>query len=249
MQPLITVDHESRHSSHHTDNETPQATEDTPLLRRFPPLPPGVHHTATHFTTAVVSLLLIILISGVVIGVYLLIVQNNSENILPPLTSPLQFVSRSQWDTSKRPFLAMSPSKARHVIVVQTDTESCHSTQSCAALLQTLQSNSTKKILPYNFVVSSNGETYEALGWRRRTYLFPVYSASSLVLGFIGNFTRIPPTKAQMDEVKNLCAVSVSLQYLEPSYTIIGKRTKEIPEQLFASFKAIPQWDNSLSDS
>ncbi|CAG5043323.1 unnamed protein product [Parnassius apollo] len=54
--------------------------------------------------------------------------------------------------------------------------------------------------MPYNFMISSDGETFEALGWRRRSPLFPQYSADALLLAFIDNYTQEAPKQAQILE-------------------------------------------------
>ncbi|XP_049886299.1 peptidoglycan recognition protein 3 isoform X2 [Pectinophora gossypiella] len=245
MQPLISpIDHESRHNSYRADDE-PHVSEQTPLLR-FPR--PDVEPATSTTTTVVVSMLLIILISGVVIGVYLLIVQSDSENILPPVETPLQLVSASQWNYNGRPMLSSSPFKAHQVVVVQTDTEPCHSTDSCTQLLRNMQTYTTDGSLPYNFLVSSNGQTFEALGWWQPSQMFPQHPGA-FVLAFIGNFTDAPPTPAQVDEAKNFFAESLSLQHLEPSYSIVGKSTKYTPKYLFKSLSSLPQWNRFESDS
>ncbi|KAL0851980.1 hypothetical protein ABMA28_000254 [Loxostege sticticalis] len=244
-------DHESRHNSHRTEDiHDTRVAEDTPLLHRFPPVPTTRRNPVT---TIVVTLLLIILLSGIIIGIYLLILQSRSENVLPPVEEmPLQLVSRMQWDSERAspPVLGMSPRKAREVIVVQTDTEQCHSTESCTDLLHVMQNKTAEGAnLPYNFLISSNGQTYEALGWRRQSSMFPQHSGSALVLAFIGNFTSTSPTQAQVAEANKFFAESVSRQYLHPSYTVIGKNTETYPGSLFSSLKQLPQWNTELSDT
>ncbi|KAI5647043.1 hypothetical protein NE865_01298 [Phthorimaea operculella] len=108
--------------------------------------------------------------------------RNESDNILPPVEAPLRLVSALQW--SGVPHVAESASfTARHLVATQTDTPPCHDTPQCASLLHQMQANSSQG-LQYNFLVSSNGETYEALGWRRPSPMFPEYP-SALVLAFI----------------------------------------------------------------
>jgi hypothetical protein len=62
-----------------------------------------------------------------------------SENVLPPVDMPLQLVSHRQWDLGATPNLTLSPRHANQVIVVQTDSEQCHSTATCSQLLLKLQ--------------------------------------------------------------------------------------------------------------
>ncbi|XP_022832998.1 peptidoglycan-recognition protein SB2-like isoform X1 [Spodoptera litura] len=244
--------HETRHNTNHMEEETPTpvtSEENTPLLHRFP-------HTGSErnpVTTVIVSLLLVILIGGVIIGIYLLILQNESENILPPIERPLQLVSRSQWDTSDgdQSALRSFPYRLRAVTVVQTGTERCNSTESCTKLLLEMQANvtSVNATLPYNFLISSNGQTYEALGWLK---CIPQATKTTvptgLLLAFIGNFTKSPPTRPQLQEAKNFFDTSVSQQYLHPSYRIFGKNKNDTPTHLIDSLKTFPQWSSEFSD-
>lgn len=75
------ADHESRHNSYREEVES-VPSEDTPLLReRFPP--PGPSDQRDLLTSAVVTILLIVLALGVIIGIYLLIQQNDAGKCLP----------------------------------------------------------------------------------------------------------------------------------------------------------------------
>ncbi|CAD0194090.1 unnamed protein product [Chrysodeixis includens] len=236
------TDHETRNNANHNEEEPPAetATESTPLMHRFPVNEP----VRSPLTTVIVSLLLIILIAGVIIGIYLLVLQNDSENVLPPVELPLQLVSRTQWDPSYQPQLMEKayPYRLRAVTIVQTGTEQCQSTETCSKLLQDMiKSNTTANgDLPYNFMISSNGQTYEALGWRN---VSPNSRTSSgLLLAFIGNFTEAPPSRLQLEEAKHFFATSVSQQYLHPSYRVTGDNTTNTPAKLAKSLTAFPQW-------
>ncbi|KAJ0183908.1 hypothetical protein K1T71_000331 [Dendrolimus kikuchii] len=248
MQPHYSVDHETRQNLFQADEETQsRTTEETPLLYRFPQTAVPLRSTAT---TLIVSVLLLILISGVIIGIYLLILQSDSENVLPPVEMPLQLVSKAQWDHVNQSQLLLSnhsPFKAGKLIIVHTESEQCSDTKSCTKLLRNMQANAAHNVLPYNFLISSNGQTYEALGWYKPSSMFPEIS-NALVLAFIGNFTDEEPTVAQKLEAKNFVAESISHRYLEPSFVLIGKSTKSIPKRLFWSMNNMPQWNNDLSD-
>ncbi|XP_053623822.1 peptidoglycan-recognition protein 2-like isoform X2 [Plodia interpunctella] len=250
MQPLISpIDHESRQSSVRVDEATAAmaGSEDTPLLARFP-RPQGPRNP---MTTAVVSTLLIILISGIIIGIYLLILQSEAENILPPVEAPLKLISLHQWDPSKGATLSQSPApfKTSQVIVVQTDTESCFTAKTCEKLLRDLKANSMGSV-PYNFLISSDGQTYEALGWHSPSALFPNPTLkTALVIAFIGNFTENPPSDTLISEGKTFFIDSISRQHLDPNFILIGKKTKYFPKYLFLGFKDMSQWSDELSDS
>ena len=68
-------EHETRHNTNRAEEENVERPEEnTPLLHRFPQTVPE----RSTLNTVIVSLLLIILIAGVFIGIYLLVLQNNS---------------------------------------------------------------------------------------------------------------------------------------------------------------------------
>lgn len=66
-----------------------------------------------------------------------------TENVLPPpIERPLQLVLRSQWDhgnVSMAQHILLPPFKTNEVMVVQTNTDQCESTESCIQLLQAMQ--------------------------------------------------------------------------------------------------------------
>lgn len=251
MQPLYSVDHESRHNSNHVEaGQEPLApSEDTPLLQRFP----QYVHPRNPATAFIVSLLIIILIAGIIIGIYLLVLQSNSENILPPIDVPLQLVSRTQWDHRNGTHRAkmLSPLGLKQVMVVHTNTQQCQSTETCTKLLQEMQANITAvgDVIPYNFLISSNGQTYEGLGWHRSPLKPKQQPSNGVVVAFIGNFSQVPPTQSQMEETKNFFDYYVSQKHLHPSFRIIGKNVNDTPIHLSESLKRYPQWSGEFSDT
>ncbi|XP_013140033.1 PREDICTED: peptidoglycan-recognition protein SB1-like [Papilio polytes] len=244
MQPLISpVDHESRTNSYRAEEEN-RGTEATPLLQRFPRYQRDDNY---YRTRAVVSFLLLILLFGIAIGTYLLIIQSRSENVLPPIEEPERYVSRLQWDKNGEIELAdVEQMKKNTVIIVQTDTEECDSTKTCSRLLNLMQKNGAR--LQYNFLVSPDGRTFEALGWKRSSFMFPEYSENGFVLAFIGNYTSDAPSAAQMMQAKIFLENSISQQHLDLDFDIIGKKTKDLPKYLFLELSKLPQWNKNLSD-
>ncbi|KAJ8737791.1 hypothetical protein PYW08_000386 [Mythimna loreyi] len=250
MQPLYSVEHETRHNTNHAEEENVERPEEnTPLLHRFP----QVVTERTPLTMFIVSLLLIILSAGVIIGIYLLVIQNDSENVLPPVENPLQLVSRSQWDPSNEEQSALRsfPYRLRAVTVVHTGTNQCNSTETCTKLLLEVKSNATaaNSTVGYNFLISSNGQTYEYLGWLKCIpQSTKTTTPTGLLLAFIGNFTETPPNTRQLETAKKFFAASESQQYLHPSYRLFGKNVNDTPPILGQSLKIFPQWSNEFSD-
>lgn len=74
-QDILFTDHESRHNAtNNTEEERPESSENSPLIQQLPPY----RYTRSSSTLIIVTILLIILITGVIIGIYLLVVQSES---------------------------------------------------------------------------------------------------------------------------------------------------------------------------
>ncbi|XP_023938708.1 peptidoglycan-recognition protein SB2 [Bicyclus anynana] len=217
-------------------DESPLVTEETSLLTSIS------YHTghevrSNKFTYFMVGLMSLVFVSGIAIGIYLLVLQNNEENILPPVNKwPIHQVNKSDWDPTHVDLPSTQPFQANTVVIEQTDTRECRDLESCLVLLKEIKASfSVNDSLPYNFLLSSDGTAYEALGWSGPPPLLP----ESLVLSFIGNFTDVPPVDEQMELAKSLISVSISKDLLNKNYTVIGKRTKEDPKFLFEKIKDI----------
>ncbi|XP_050361046.1 peptidoglycan-recognition protein 3-like isoform X2 [Nymphalis io] len=221
MQQFLTnTYHESRHSSYHADDELQHPSEDTPLLRRFP----RVSDTANVVTACIVSMMILLLLSGFAIGVYLLILQSDADNMLPPIEMPL-FVARAQWDeTSPARFEDEDhlTFKAKSVVIEQTDTGQCQGKDTCMQLMRAMQAKlDDNETLPFNFAVSTDGFIYECLGWEEPSPLYP--DLNGLVIAFIGNYTVEKPSTNQLESAYNLIAVSLANNYLERNFVFTGK--------------------------
>ncbi|XP_038216689.1 peptidoglycan-recognition protein SB2-like [Zerene cesonia] len=226
MQPLISpVDHETRRSSFQRDEESQaRPSEDTPLINRFPD-----NHTIRQrnlVTIITVGFLLSILLAGIIIGIYLLILQSNSENILPPIDDTLQVLTVPRSSVESLSLRAIY--EAASVVVTHTDTRQCDVTAECLQLINEIQV-ANKNEMAYNFLVSSNGLLLQGLGWKQSM----VNPDSTLIVAFIGNFTDTTPPQPQIDAFNDLLAKSVSRHFLSPNYSLIGRNGKHTPTKLF----------------
>ncbi|CAH2103855.1 unnamed protein product [Euphydryas editha] len=219
---FVYLDHESRHSSHHGEDDTQNASEETPLLHRFP----RGDERINLFTLLVVGMMVVVLMSGLSIGVYLLIIEDNSENVLPPVQIPPLFVPRGEWDAMSPHFSEPVPVfKAKAVVIDQTDTGLCSDLEFCIELMKDLEENiDENKTLPYNFMISSDGHIYEYLGWELPSPLYR--ELPSLVIAFIGNFAEENPSDKQIQSAGNIITASVSNEYLDRNFTLITKSDK-----------------------
>lgn len=217
MQPLISpVDHESRYGSYHAEDDE---SEETPLLPRFP----RNDERIKLLTIMAVSMMGIFLMCGLSIGVYLLITEDDSDNMLPPVEIPPLFVPRSEWDAMSPNFSKPEPVfLAKSVVVDQTDTRFCSDTESCIELMTDLEDNiNENKTLPYNFMISSDGHIYEYLGWEHPSQLYP--KLHCLAIAFIGSFAYEMPSDKQIQSAGNILTASVSNGYLNRNFTFIIK--------------------------
>ncbi|OWR46807.1 hypothetical protein KGM_206026 [Danaus plexippus plexippus] len=235
-------DHETRQTVFNTDVDgIMDENEATPLLRHF-------HRVSARgvnsITIAIIAGLTLLFVTALGIGIYLLVVQNHSENVLPPVNveEPYVYVSRSEWDDDAKP--SSEHFKAQQVVLLQTDTRQCWDLEGCLLVLKDMKAAlGPNRTLPYNFLVA-DGIVYENIGFH--TSALPELSA--IVVAFIGNFYHVPPTIEQINTAKNLLRAAVKDKNLEESYTIIGKATDVLPKFLFRSFENLPQWNRKLSD-
>ncbi|XP_050683320.1 peptidoglycan recognition protein 4-like isoform X5 [Leptidea sinapis] len=239
MQPsLLAPVGQFRTAPRHDDVLSTETYEQTPLL--------GLTNLGsspqTSATILAVGTLITILLLGLVIGVYLLVVQSDSENVLPPI-DPLDIVPVTEWyikDIS--PSTNKSEEVTEAVIVVATGTEECNTVVQCSQLIQELQVNNTK--LSYNFLVSSTGVVLEAFGWQRS----PVFSELSvLVIACIGNFNQSAPTHIQVESVARLAAYAVSSGHLVPGYSVLVGTGMPQPPRLLQRLLLLPTWKNKMS--
>ncbi|CAH4038433.1 uncharacterized protein LOC123719032 isoform X2 [Pieris brassicae] len=227
MQSLISpVDHETRRSSFQRVEED-GVDEDTPLINRFP----TSHHSERYLSTVItVGFLLGILLAGFIIGVYLLVLQSNADNILPPIEEPIPLLSQG--------LEAYPPFEAQNVVILQTDTRQCVNRTDCIDLL-TNDSQVANQTLLYNYFVSTTGLVFEALGWQKSTLYTEL---SPLVVAFIGNFEVVAPSKFQIAAAKSVITNGVDKHRLSETFIIIGKTIKYPPKKLFETLSKLPQW-------
>ncbi|XP_045458078.1 peptidoglycan-recognition protein 3-like isoform X1 [Melitaea cinxia] len=217
MQSLISpVDHESRYGSYYEEDDE---SEETPLLPRCP----RNDERIKLLTIMAVIMMGMFLMCGLSIGIYLLITEDDSENMLPPVQVPPLFVPRAEWDAMSPNFSKPEPVfRAKSVVVDQTDTRHCSDKESCIELMTYLEDNiNENKILPYNFMISSDGYIYEYLGWDSPSQLYP--KLQCLLIAFIGSFTYEMPSFKQLQSAGNILTASVSNGYLNRNFTFIVK--------------------------
>ncbi|CAG9558331.1 unnamed protein product [Danaus chrysippus] len=235
-------DHETRQTVFNTEvDEMMDENEATPLLRHF-------HRVSARgmnsVTIGIITGLTLLFVTALGIGIYLLVVQNHSENVLPPVNveEPYVYVSRSEWDADAKP--STEHFTAQQVVLLQTDTRQCWDLEGCLLLLKDMkEALGPNKTMPYNFLVA-DGIVYENMGFHTSA----MSELFAVVVAFIGNFVHVPPTIEQINTAKNLLRAAVKDKDLDESYTIIGKATNYLPRHLFRSFENLPQWNHELSD-
>ncbi|CAF4751528.1 unnamed protein product [Pieris macdunnoughi] len=220
------LDHETRRSSFQRVEED-GVSEDTPLINRFP----SSHRRERYVSTIItVGFLLGILLTGFIIGVYLLVLQSNSDNILPPIEDPIPLLGQG--------LEAFPPLEAKHVVILQTDTRQCANRTDCIDLLMN-DSQMANQTLLYNYLVSTNGLVFEALGWKKSTLYAEL---SPMILAFIGNFEVVAPSDLQIAAAKSVITNGVDNHRLNTTFIIVGKTIKYPPNKLFEALSKLPQW-------
>ncbi|XP_016969562.1 peptidoglycan-recognition protein LD isoform X1 [Drosophila rhopaloa] len=110
----------------------------------------------------------------------------------------------------------LDPLKA--VLFTHTESEECN--EDCPEVLRKLQSSSLEE-LPYNFLVTGDCQVFKVYGWEYESnFLKDLSGNSSLVIAFVGNFSRNPPKDCQLKAAQALILESVKRKKLQPEYKL-----------------------------
>ncbi|XP_045784720.1 peptidoglycan-recognition protein SB2-like isoform X2 [Maniola jurtina] len=208
------------------------ATEETPLLSSTPNNRNVQGTTVAEFTSIVV--LTVSLLVGLSIGVYLLVLQYNQDHTVPPIENfPAFHINKSEMHQPGIAEVPKQPFHANTVIIEQTGTAECSSSESCVPVLQEIKGKfGVNNSVPYNFLVASDGTAYKGLGWSKLSPLHP--ELKPLSFAFIGNFAEAAPAFEQIGMTKSLISDFLEKDLLIKNYTIRG--------DLFDKFKDAPEW-------
>ncbi|XP_055376735.1 peptidoglycan-recognition protein LD [Condylostylus longicornis] len=192
----------------------------------------------------------LILACGCGIALYLLAVETRIPN-----GYALDLVSREVWN--KIPthigFTSLGKSKISNILFLQTGSIECFDTESCINLLRKMQETENllrNSEIPYNFLIGSDGQTYEIRGWKYMNGFKFVPKETSLVIGFIGNYTVKSPSENQLRSASSLINETKRLKRLDDPFQIYGVRNLTIShlegDALFKKLSTWPEFDTLL---
>lgn len=190
----------------------------------------------------------VLLAGGLTIATYLLI----AESRLPTTRFALDLVNRDVWSQTVVPLgKLLNDSKVLHIFMVQTGGQICKELYKCMDVLKEMQTQGNKNgdgEIPYNFLIGGDGQTYEVRGWNHESGLSILPQQSSLVIGFIGNYTFIPPTDTQCTSALSIVNESMQRKKLHNSYQVFGLRNLSISHfDGEALFNRISKWQRFVT--
>lgn len=233
-----------------------ESGERTPLLVPRVRFVPGVDDRSRQLqavqTTAFLGILtlLLFLLFGIIIAVYLLLMQIPSPW---PVSHPFYLVERDVWwkeTTAKFELNPLEKHATQNVIMIHTRSEPCHDQATCIKLVQKLQNdawNQNGSHIPYNFLIGGDGKTYEGRGWKSQHGFLSLPGLNdTIVVGMIGTFNDQRPDLVMYAEAKALLTESIRRYSLLPSYRLYGVIDNSISNndaaELYAELKEWRHW-------
>ncbi|XP_017048619.1 peptidoglycan-recognition protein LD isoform X2 [Drosophila ficusphila] len=126
----------------------------------------------------------------------------------------------------------LNPHKIFSVFFTHTESEEC--SEDCPAVLHNMQSSFPGE-LPYNFLIAGDCLVFEARGWRyESSYSKNLPLNSSLVIAFVGDFNRKPPSNCQLKAAEALILECLKRRKLQPDYKlfVIGNHAEALQQEL-----------------
>lgn len=219
----------SRSGSHSSEYDV-EAGERTPLLvtkiNYEPTEDNRVRQLQTVQTTALLGILTLIsfLLLGVVIAVYLLLMQVPSPW---PVSHPFYMVERNVWwKQSAAELNPLDKFATQNVILLHTRSAPCLDQGACTQLVQKLENDAWTENgthIPYNFLIGGDGKTYEGRGWKSQHGFINLPGLNdTIVVGLIGTYDDRRPDNVLYAETKALLTESIRRFSLSPNYRLYG---------------------------
>lgn len=233
-----------------------ESGERTPLLvprvRFAPEVDDRSRQLEAIHTTAFLGILVLLmfLLFGIIIAVYLLLLQVPSPW---PVSHPFYLVERNLWwdqAAAKFELNTLEKRATQNVIILHTRSEPCYDQATCIQLVQKLQNdawNQNGSHIPYNFLIGGDGKTYEGRGWKSQ-HGFPNLSGlnNTIVVGMIGTFNDQRPDSVMYAETKALLTESIRRYCLMPNYRLYGVIDNSIANndaaELYAELEEWRHW-------
>lgn len=240
----------SRSNSHSSEYDV-EAGERTPLLVTKIHFEPNedrrTRQLRTVETTALLGILSLILflLLGVIIAVYLLLMQVPSPW---PVSHPFYLVERNVWWKHQQAELSpLDKFATKNVILLHTRSAPCEDQSTCTQLVQKLQydawtENGTH--IPYNFLIGGDGKTYEGRGWKSQHGFSNLPGLNdTIVVGVIGTYHDRRPDNVIYAETKALLTESIRRYSLSPHYRLYGVIDSSVQDNRAAAlYEELKEW-------
>lgn len=199
--------------------------EGTPLFfrRRRRSIPE--HESLTNWK--VLSLLLI-LTMGLSIGIYLLVIENQELDA----NFRYKLIELNAWYGENIDSTIFSNETklilpVMNVIVSHTRGDHCYTTKMCSSLINDMIQNDLADI-PFNFLISDSGDSYEIRGWNYASEFPAVYNKNeSIVVGFMGDFTAKMPPNYQIAELSAFINEAIRRNKLIKNFNLYGIQSSD----------------------
>ncbi|XP_023037425.1 peptidoglycan-recognition protein LD isoform X2 [Drosophila willistoni] len=134
----------------------------------------------------------------------------------------LELIEHDIWSNIPLKSPILYADNVRNVFITHTASEECY--ENCMELLHRLQKFRLDE-LPYNFLITSNGQAFEARGWHYESnFAQQIPEAISLVIALVGNFTSILPDRCQLQAMEALIRESHKRHRLQMAYNLFALR-------------------------
>lgn len=103
--------------------------------------------------------------------------------------------------------------------------------------------------IKYNFLVGGDGNAYEGRGWNKEAALVSGFNDRSIIIAFIGTFSKLEPPQNQQVAAKLLIDRGVELKILHPNFRLYGHHQLDpsgvATDKLYDIVTTWPHWSNS----
>lgn len=165
-----------------------------------------------------------------------------------PTNFPFDLIDRSSWATNEAHGKPLNQ-YVDHVIIFHTRGKCCDNFQDCIKIIKSLQTDLQRRNIsdvPYNFLISNDGLTYEAQGWKFQSEFIGLKERNyTFALGFLGNFTRQTPKRHQLEETRSFITEAIRRGKLKSKFGVFVARNRtEHPRDSQALIDSLKIWDS-----
>ncbi|CAH1099760.1 unnamed protein product [Psylliodes chrysocephalus] len=188
--------------------------EETPLINRY------LYYENRYYDRLAMAFLAILLITGVVIGTYLLLFEENADN-------NYELIQKFEW-TGVQPKIEVQKLRlpVTNISLIEVNSKKCAkqdlSITECLQYLQQKHISKWKKPdILYNFIIDGNGTLYEGRGWKNSTNNEKVDRKRLTIATLLGSIKT--DTQAVKTALHNFLGDAVMKKKLVPCFNIFSK--------------------------